>query len=277
MSLRRWNKKFVSWMHGQVLCQSIVFTWHLAEAREQALKHAGPIVAGGPAVKLMGAPWAVVPEREHPDHVWRHNPDATFTTRGCIRKCAFCVVPKIEGEFYEIENFRPAPIICDNNLLASTRRHFERVIESVRKFPEVDFNQGLDARLFKRHHATELAKLQKVKLRFSLDQTRRGGKVKDAIDLARSEGLKDIGVYVLIGFRDKPSDALFRLELVRSWKLRPNPMRYHPLDAKEMRSYVAPGWTEDMLRKVMKYYANLRFFEHVPFKDFDYNSRRRKG
>lgn len=277
MDLQKWNKKLVSWMHGNVLCQSIVFTWQLEEAREQALRHDGPIVAGGPAVKLMGAPWAVVPEKEHPDHVWRHNPDATFTTRGCIRKCAFCAVPKIEGEFYEIKKFRPAPIICDNNLLASSRKHFERVIESARKFPVVDFNQGLDARLFKRWHATELAKLKHVKLRFALDHTRMAGKVKDAIDLARSEGLKDIGVYVLIGFRDKPSDALFRLELVRSWKLRPNPMRYHPLDAREMRSYVAPGWTEFMLRKTMKYYANLRFFEHIPFKDFDYNSRRRKA
>ena len=34
-----------------------------------------------------------------------HNPDATFTTRGCIRACPFCTVPRTEGRFVELQDW----------------------------------------------------------------------------------------------------------------------------------------------------------------------------
>lgn len=74
----------------------------------------------------------------------------------------------------------------------------------------------------------------------------------------------------MIGFRDTPEDALYRLEKIRQWGIRPNPMRFTPLDATKKNTYIGDAWTEKELRKTMKYYSRLRFFEHIPYKEFDY-------
>jgi len=268
--MNTWRKQLLSWRCGSTLYLSVPFTWLMAEAEALAAKHNGPVIAGGPAVKLMGAPWADETPNSCPFNVLAmHNPCAMFTTRGCPRSCSFCAVPRIEGRFRELPNWKPAPIVCDNNILEASHQHFERVIDSLLHFPHVDFNQGLDARLFTRWHAEELARLQSVKVRFALDDSRLDGTVADAIDRARSVGLRDFGVYVLIGFRDTPEDALHRLELVRSLGIRPNPMRYQPLDATAKNSHVAEAWTERELRRMVRYYSKLRWLEHIPFADYD--------
>jgi len=264
-----WKKDIVDWKVGRTLYLSIAFTWLLPKAEAMALAHKGPVIAGGPAVKLMGAPWATeTPEAVPYDVLAMHNPLATFTTRGCVRKCDFCAVPKIEGKFREIKDFKPAPIICDNNILAASDAHFRKVINSLKPFPYVDFNQGLDARLFNRKHAFLLSTLKAVKVRFSFDSIDQETKLADAIELARRVGLKDISVYVLIGFNDSPEDARYRLELVRSWGIRPWPMRYQPLDTFDKNNYVARGWTQKELMKMVRYYAHLQWFEFFPYEDY---------
>jgi hypothetical protein len=242
----------------------------LGDAEMQARGHKGPVVAGGPAVKLMGAPWAETPGTIPYDTLAFHNPLATFTTRGCPNRCAFCAVPKIEGAFRELPTWKPAPIVCDNNLLAASMHHFNRVIASLMQFPYVDFNQGLEARRLTIQHICALLALKSVKVRFAFDHPSQETVVHDAVKLCQAHGLKDIGIYCLIGFDDTPDDALARLDLVRSWGIRPNPMRYQPLDAKTKNDFVADGWTERELRRTMKYYSRLRWLEHIPFSDFEY-------
>ena len=111
-----------------------------------------------------------------------------------------------------------------------------------------------------------------AKVRFALDRTRDIGRVKAAIDLAREHGLKDFGIYVLIGFGDSPDDAVHRLETVRSWGIRPNPMRYQPLDELTKHSFVDQGWTEGDFQKIMQYFPKLRWLEHIPFEEFRRNA-----
>lgn len=268
-----WSKDFVHWRVGPVLYLSVVFSWDLPDALRLAADHGGPVIIGGPAADLAGPfDWAEA-WRACPYNVLAmHNPLATFTTRGCPRSCKYCAVPKLEGEFREIPDFTPAPVICDNNLLAASRSHFEKVIDTVRWFPSVDFNQGLDARLFTRWHADLMGRLPGVMLRFALDHTNHIGKVHRAIQIAHEEGFtaRDaIRVYILIGFDDTPEDALHRLELVCSWGHWPVPMRYQPLDAMNKNDYVAPGWTDEELKRMMRYYSRLRYFRHIPYGEFE--------
>jgi hypothetical protein len=258
---------------GHTLYLSIPFTWLLPEAVKMALGHKQRVIAGGPAVDLMphiidGV--ADIHAESLVPPLMMHNPLATFTTRGCPNRCPFCAVPKIEGDFRELQDWEPKPVICDNNLLASSRKHFDQVINRLKPFPFVDFNQGLDADLFTPWHARRISELHGAKVRFAFDNVNDESSVKGAVMTAQLNGLLDISIYVLVGFHDTLDDARYRLETVRSWGIQPNPMRYQPLDALHKNSYVSPDWKENDLRRVIRYYNRLRWLEHIPFEDYEY-------
>jgi len=61
MKMNQWRKGIASWKVGKTLYLSVPFTWLMGEAESMAKAHKGKVVAGGPAVKLMGAPWADTP------------------------------------------------------------------------------------------------------------------------------------------------------------------------------------------------------------------------
>jgi hypothetical protein len=267
--MHKWLKGIASWKCGRTLYLSVPFTWLLDEARTMAEEHNGPVVAGGPAVQLMGAPWADTPDSVPFDVLAMHNPCAMFTTRGCPNHCSFCAVPQIEGGLRELPSWKPAPVVCDNNLLAASKAHFVRVIDSLLPFSASDFNQGLDARLFTSWHAGQIARLHSPMVRFAFDHVKTESSVADAIRTARAAGLKRFGVYVLFGFKDTIDDAHYRLEKVRSWGIRPNPMRYQPLYATEKNAYVAPQWNKFELMKTARYYSRLRWLEHIAYADYD--------
>lgn len=270
-----WSKTFVEWKQGNTAYLSVVFTWDLPAAYQRAvwLRAQGYTVkAGGPAVMLMRDYLAGVAKcnGEELPALRRHNPDATFTSRGCIRRCPFCAVPRIEGELRELDNWEPAPIVCDNNLLACSRSHFDRVVDRLKPLSGIDFNQGLDARLLTDYHASRLAELDCM-ARLAFDSISYESSFVRAFEVLRKAGfpLNRIRVYVLIGFRDTPEDALYRLRRVQGLGLKPNPMRYQALDALQRNSYVGPNWTHEQLTRYMRYWANLRYTEAVPFEEWD--------
>lgn len=267
-----WRKGIAQWQVNGTLYLSVPFTWLLPKAHALAVAHQGPVQAGGPAVQLMPDYLAKVATVNQPcpeEPLVRHNYLATFTTRGCPNQCGFCAVPKLEGDFRELAAWRLAPIICDNNLLAASRRHFDGVIDRLRALPWVDFNQGLEARLLRPSHVRRLAELRRVKIRFAFDHIDDEAAVADAIKLCREHGLKDFGVYVLIGFDDTPDDALYRLEKVWGWKAAPFPMRYQPLDALAKNQYVAPGWSHRKLQDIMRCYSRSVFTGHIHLDDYN--------
>jgi hypothetical protein len=261
---------------------SVPFTWNLRHARQRAawLQTQGyRVLAGGPAVRLMPAYLADVAtiEEDWPGAVQKHNPFATFTTRGCVRKCPFCAVPVIEGAFRELETWPVAPIVCDNNILASSRAHFDRVVDRLKPVAHlgIDFNQGLDARLMTARHADRLAELGCL-ARLALDHASLESAFLRAFQHLRDAGFPkhSIRCYVLIGYNDTPEDALYRLRLVDSLGIKPFPMRYQPLDALRKNAHVGHNWTEEELRRFVRYWARIRYFHHIPFEEFDMHARR---
>jgi hypothetical protein len=271
--VNQWRKGIARWTCGRTLYLSVPFTWLLDDARRLAEAHSGKVVAGGPAVKLMGAPWASETPDECPfDVLAMHNPCATFTTRGCPNRCAFCAVPRIEGDFRELPTWKPAPVVCDNNLLACSKAHFERVIDSLRPFPAVDFNQGLEAARLTDYHLDRLGSVRVSKFRFSFDLPSDEKPVRHAIAklVGRRVSPRRIMVYVLIGFGEGPQEALWRLREVSAMGVRPFPMRYVPLDAKRRVPAIPDGWTRDEMRKMVYYWSRLRWVEQIPYEHFVY-------
>lgn len=266
--MNQWRKGIAEWHCGDTMYLSVPFTWLMPEAEQRAKAHKGRVVAGGPAVKLVGAPWAETPASVPFDVLAMHNPCATFTTRGCPNRCQWCAVPIIEGDLVELANWKPAPMVCDNNILAASRKHFERVIDALTVFPEVDFNQALDARLLTDWHAGQLARLRSIRVRFSMDCWGMERPVADAVARCRAAGLRDFSVYCLVGFNDNHDDALARLRLVESWGFWPVPMRYQPLDATEKNGYLAEPWTKAQMAKLIHYWSRRHFYRGVTYEDF---------
>jgi len=253
---------------------SVVFTWDLPKAYSRAVwlhQEGFHVIAGGPAVTLMKDYLSDVAEiaTDWPEALQHHNPQATFTSRGCIRNCPFCAVPRIEGQLRELDDWPVKPIVCDNNLLACSRRHFDTVIDKLKPLPGVDFNQGLDARLLTQYHADRLAELDCM-TRLAFDHVNDEETLQAAYEKLRRAKIpkKRIRVYVLIGYHDTPEDALYRLQVVAKLGIDPNPMRYNPLDTMRRDSYVGPGWTDRELARYVRYWANLRWFRAVPFENF---------
>lgn len=139
--------------------------------------NADEIIKGGTGYKDYGS---LPPEVEttYPDYsIYPHFKQAIgFLTRGCIRNCPWCIVPRKEGHirpaatWQEIKRPDSQQIVfLDNNVLA--HEHGLQQIEDMGKKPVwVDFNQGLDARLITPDVAALLAKLHWIRfVRMSCD------------------------------------------------------------------------------------------------------------
>jgi hypothetical protein len=78
----------------------------------------------------------------------------TITSRGCVKKCPWCV--ERDRPLREIE-IKPGWIVQDSNLLACSEAHIRAVFEMLRaQGRRIFFNGGLDKHFLKEWHRTEL-------------------------------------------------------------------------------------------------------------------------
>lgn len=185
-----------------------------------------------------------------------------FSSRGCIRSCPFCAVPRIEGKMNSIKNSirhliwpgHRRVIFFDNNLLASPG--WESVLDEVEELGlRVDFNQGLDARLITKKVARKVSQLKVDEvIRLSYDYREMERYVKRAIDFLKSEGIegRNILVYALYNFTDDPQDLFERMKDVLQWGAVCYPMRYQPTNALYKNRYIAPKWDAVRLDAVQR-------------------------
>ena len=150
-----------------------------------------------------------------------------FVTRGCFRKCPFCVnrlenriLPYSELEWF-IDNerdengklVRPNIYLWDDNFLASSpsvwRRILNELIETGRPF---QFRQGLDERIIAESpYGEEIAeKLSKCKYHgdyiFAFDNWSDRDKIVKALKIWKHYNKKETKFYLFCGFRLTPTD-----------------------------------------------------------------------
>ena len=186
------------------------------------------------------------------------NASILFSSRGCIRKCRFCSVPKIEPEFKAKKSIKnliypghKKVIFWDNNILASP--YWRNIFDEVEELNlEVDFNQGLDARLIREEIALRLMKLKLPILRLAYDSNGVKKSLENAIKLLKDVGIRGrrILVYCLYNHLDTPKDFLNRIEDLMEWEVVAYPMRYEPLRPYPKNTYISPNWTAEQLEMV---------------------------
>lgn len=184
-----------------------------------------------------------------------------FASRGCIRSCQYCAVPRMEGALNSakssIKNLiwpgHRKVIFFDNNFLANPR--WKDILNEVKELGLiVDFNQGLDARLITEDVARRIADLKIDLVRLSYDYREMRRYVKRAIDFLKSEGIsgRNILVYVLYNFTDDPQDFFERMKDVLQWGAVCYPMRFQPINTLRKNSYIAPKWDAVRLNAVQR-------------------------
>lgn len=213
-----------------------------------------------------------------------HDAYFAYTSRGCVRKCHFCGVPKLEGFQRDTESLtrlvtdieklygpKKDLILMDNNVVASPR--FKEIIAEIRDLGFVpgaklarngtqvqrrlDFNQGVDARILCKDpmYLRELAKVCIKPLRIAFDHLGLRKPYELAVRYAAANGLTELSNYMLYNFHDSPADLFARMRLnvrlneelnVRIWSF---PMRYQPTDRPD-RGHVGPKWSRYQLRSM---------------------------
>lgn len=178
----------------------------------------------------------------------------SFTSRGCIRNCKFCTVRALEPDFFtknswekDISPALPGITFWDNNWLASP--NFESDCKKLTRLNKcVDFNQGLDARLFDKDKAQLLSGINLDPIRFAFDHVGYEKHVLRAIHIAkRYFKNKEIRIYVLYNFKDTPEDFYHRIDLLNKEGVLAFPMEYRePTESKT--KFPGKHWDKMLLR-----------------------------
>lgn len=145
-----------------------------------------------------------------------------FLTRGCIRNCPWCIVPKKEGnirpymDWHDIKREDSRDILfMDNNVLAH-EHGLSQIQSMIGQNVRVDFNQGLDARLITPDVAEMLAGLKWIRfIRMSCDTDAMLPIVLAAVERLKQFGIKPYRVFVYLLVQDIQS-AEYRAQWLRS-------------------------------------------------------------
>lgn len=225
-----------------------------------------------------------------------------YSTRGCVHKCDFCGVHRIEPKFVEYQGLKPYVnniierygerahlSLFDNNILASQK--FEQIINDIidlgfkkgakfgptRKSRKVDFNQGTDARLMTEEHARLLSQIAINPLRIAFDSIKFKKIYSDKIKLAAKYGIANLSNYILYNHKDTPEDFWQRLKINIDLNSEYNlniysfPMKYIPLMAKDRNHISTPNWNWYFVRGVQRI-LNVMKGSVMPGEDFFYRA-----
>lgn len=145
-----------------------------------------------------------------------------YTSRGCNRKCPFCIVPKKEGKWepvadiYEFWNGQDKIMLLDNSLNTEDW-WFDKILNQlIKEKIKVDFSQGLDIRLLGSPAASLLSRCRLWKrIHFAWDNIHDESEIKVGIKILKKYKLNYVSLYVLIGFNSTPEEDLYRVETLR--------------------------------------------------------------
>lgn len=246
---------------------SCVFNKNAGKARGIATLYPdAEVILGGTGIdlhaKIPEPAWKIKPDYQlYPDTKY----DLGFTTRGCIRKCPFCVVPEKEGRIHRwqhVSEFHSTDHkivkLLDNNIGADRDWFFENTNWILDHNLKVNICSGMDIRILTEEVAEQIARLRFVDnlLNFAWDNIEDEEKIFAGIDMLKDAGmpLQHISLYVLTGF-----NTTFEQDLYRCNKLR----------EAGVLCYVAQYAPNKQTRQLARW-ANRRWlYKSIPFEEYN--------
>lgn len=147
------------------------------------------------------------------------------------------------------------------NLLAAyeeIKPYYDKHFHAGLKQRYVDFNQGVDARLFTEEKARKLASIAIRPLRIAFDDIKTRHAYERAVRWSVAAGIKDFSNYLLYNFKDEPIDLYRRLKInvelceELGVSIYSFPMKYHPLHGENShdRDYIGVHWNRKYIRAI---------------------------
>lgn len=274
-----WKGGLAEWIEGDTAYLSVAFTWRLNDAFSRACwyRQAGYRVrAGGPGIFTRKHFLADVAEigGNYPDAIARHNPMATFASRGCPVGCWFCIVPKMEGKaFTLLPDFTVRPVLCDNNLSALPADYQDHIIARYRAadMPLLDANSGFEPRTFDDTVFARWRQINRGPWRFAYDDQAERPYVEKVMRMLKDVPSRLKRVYVLIG--NEPREAcLGRLREVIAWGGEPHAQPYMKLNALERKPHIRFDWTAQSLRDTARW-ANRYLWKYTDLESYQRSAK----
>lgn len=192
-----------------------------------------------------------------------------FTSRGCNRKCPWCVVPSKEGGIKDnapISEFlydgHNKVVLMDNNFQASPRwrENLAFIIENELK---VNFNQGLDIRLVTKEFASILSRTKYYSwnfktrsLHFAFDTMKVERAVKRGIKKLIAAGVpaRNLMFYVLVGYDTTLKEDLYRVQVLKDLGVHPFIMIFNRKQ-------------DPQLRRLARW-VNRHYYQFIEWRDY---------
>ena len=122
----------------------------------------------------------------------------------------------------------------------------------------IDFNQGVDARLFNDERVGLLSRIPVRPLRIAFDDVKTEKAYTKALTMSVNAGMKDFSNYLLYNFKDTPQDLYHRLRVnvdlceTLDVSIYSFPMKYHPIRGEHShdRDYIGEHWNRKYIRAV---------------------------
>jgi len=180
-------------------------------------------------------------------------------SRGCYRKCPWCVVPEKEGMIrsVQLKNLNPKGeyiVVCDNSFFANPN-WAEAIICLQHLNQPLDF-QGIDVRTITKAQALALARLRHHKrIKFAWDVPSDEEKVLAGIGrMLKYLRAYRLMCYVLIGYSSTKPQDLHRIKVLRDMNIDP---------------YVMPFDKDDLYqRSLARYVNNKKIFKKASWTDY---------
>jgi len=193
-----------------------------------------------------------------------------FTTRGCVRKCPFCVVPLKEGMTHEIPTVSLNPNgtyieLLDNNFFS--HKSWRKRINYLKELDQpINFNTGLDVRAITDEQANALSIIKIKAIHIAWDNLEEEQQVLQGIErLIKWVSPSKITCYILVGFK-QPSiidSDIYRVMKIHEYKITPFAMGF--IDFNNKNHERTKGVKE------FQRWVNRHIFKEVEFSNYNTN------
>jgi hypothetical protein len=192
-----------------------------------------------------------------------------FTTRGCFRKCDFCVNKKYDrvfkhspvSEFLDLS--RPKIYLWDDNFLAFS--NWEEILDDIEATSKpFQFRQGLDIRLMNKRKAERFGKTKyNGDFIFAFDHLEDRELIESKLALWREYSKKTTKLYVLCAYKSQDEvdivDMFERIKILMKYGCIPYIMRYESYKNSRFKG---------IYTQVARWCNQPQFFKKKSFREF---------